>query len=66
MEQSGNYFSIRIANKAGKIDLQQSRISQSDRKVSGIVGGSKKKIIANCNESDVRKETEKLVMRGNP
>ena len=58
-EQSGNYFSIRIANKVRKIDGLQSRssISQSDEKIGGIVGYSKKKIIriANCNEGYVRR-----------
>lgn len=68
MEQSDNYFSIEIANKTGKIDRLQSHPSISIQwKGRWHCGTMAKKIIriVNCNEGDVRRETEEPVMREN-
>lgn len=46
-------------------DYNLIQVSQFNGKTDGIVVGGKKKIIkmANCNEGDVKKETEEPVMR---
>lgn len=49
-------------------DYNLIQVSQFNGKTDGIVVGDKKKIvrIANCNEGNVKKETEEPVMRENP